>query len=235
MVEVSYPGAFLAGVVSFLSPCVLPLFPSYVSFITGLSFKDMKTGDRKRVRKLTVINSLLFIAGFSLVFVSMGASLSLLGGMFSQYQNAIRIGGGILIIIFGFFVMDIIHIRFLYKDFKLHPLRHPAGYFGSFLIGMTFAAGWTPCIGPILGTILITAAQKGTAIYGVKLLMFYSVGLALPFFVSSLAINSFLSHISLVYRYMKAIKIFSGLLLIAFGVLLLTNSINTISSLIPGL
>ena len=235
MVEVSYPGAFLAGVISFLSPCVLPLLPSYVSFITGLSFKDLKSGDRKRVRKLTIINSLLFITGFSLVFVSMGASLSFLSGLFSHYQDAIRIGGGILIIIFGFFVMDIVHIRFLYRDFKLHPMRHPAGYFGSFLIGMTFAAGWTPCIGPILGTILITAAQKGTTIYGVKLLLLYSIGLALPFFISSLAINSFLSHISIVYRYMRVIKILSGLLLIAFGVLLLTNAIGTISSFIPGL
>jgi len=235
MVEVSYPGAFLAGVVSFLSPCVLPLLPSYVSFITGLSFKEIKSGDRRRVRKLTIINSLLFIAGFSLVFVSMGASLSFLGGLFSQYQNAIRIVGGVLVIIFGFFVMDIVHIRFLYRDFKLHPMRHPAGYFGSFLIGMTFAAGWTPCIGPILATILITAAQEGTAIYGVKLLLIYSVGLALPFFVSALAINSFLSHINVLYRYMRFIKIFSGLLLIGFGVMLVTNSISSVSGLIPGL
>jgi cytochrome c-type biogenesis protein len=235
MVEVSYPGAFLAGVISFLSPCVLPLLPSYVSFITGLSFKEIKSGDRRRVRKLTIINSLLFIAGFSLVFVSMGASLSFLGGLFSQYQNVIRIGGGILVIIFGFFVMDIVHIRFLYRDFKLHPMRHPAGYFGSFLIGMTFATGWTPCIGPILGTILITAAQEGTAIYGGKLLLLYSTGLALPFFISALAINSFLSHINVLYRYMRFIKIFSGLLLIGFGVMLVTNSISSVSGLIPGL
>ncbi|HLC14978.1 MAG TPA: cytochrome c biogenesis protein CcdA [Thermodesulfovibrionia bacterium] len=235
MVEVSYPGAFLAGVISFLSPCVLPLLPSYVSFITGLSFKEIKSGDRKRVRKLTIINSLLFIAGFSLVFISMGASLSFLGGLFSHYQNVIRIVGGILVIIFGFFVMDIVHIRFLYRDFKLHPMRHPAGYFGSFLIGMTFAAGWTPCIGPILGTILITAAQEGTALYGVKLLLLYSTGLALPFFVSALAINSFLSHINVLYRYMRFIKIFSGLLLIGFGVMLVTNSISSVSGLLPGL
>ena len=235
MVEVSYPGAFLAGVISFLSPCVIPLLPSYVSFITGLSFKEIKSGDRKRVRKLTIINSLLFIAGFSLVFISMGASLSFLGGLFSHYQNVIRIVGGILVIIFGFFVMDIVHIRFLYRDFKLHPMRHPAGYFGSFLIGMTFAAGWTPCIGPILGTILITAAQEGTALYGVKLLLLYSTGLALPFFVSALAINSFLSHINVLYRYMRFIKIFSGLLLIGFGVMLVTNSISSVSGLLPGL
>lgn len=235
MTNITYPGAFIAGLASFLSPCVLPLLPSYVSFITGLSFDELKESDPKKVKKLTFINSLLFIAGFSVVFISMGASSSYLGNLLASHQDIIRIVGGIIIIIFGFYVMGIIKIGFLSREIKLHPRKHPAGYFGSFLIGMTFAAGWTPCIGPILGAILITAATSGTTLYGFKLLLVYSIGLGLPFFITSMAINTFLIHIQIVYRYMKSIMITSGLLLIAFGVLLLTDNLALISGILSDL
>lgn len=234
MKDISFTLAFLAGVLSFLSPCVLPLVPSYVSFITGMSFKDLTGGaDRKKVRNLTITNSLVFIAGFSAVFIALGASSSAAGRLLFEYQDSIRIIGGILIIIFGLFIAGFLKLDFLMRERKLHLAGRPAGYIGTFAIGMTFAAGWTPCIGPILGSILLYASSKGSALYGIKLLSVYSLGLALPFLISSLAINSFLSYSRKLQKYMRAIMIISGLLLMAFGVILLTNRLKDITGLFP--
>lgn len=234
MKDVSFPLAFLAGIMSFLSPCVLPLLPSYVSFITGVSFEDLTAGtDRRKIRYLTITNSLTFILGFSAVFVALGASSSVVGKFMFEYQEWIRIGGGILIIVFGLFVAGFLKLDFLMRDKKVHLSGKPAGYVGTFLVGMTFAAGWTPCIGPILGTILLYASSQGSAFYGFKLLAVYSLGLALPFFVSSLAINSFLSYSKKLMRYMRVIMIISGLLLILFGILLLTNRVREFTGFLP--
>ncbi len=226
--------AFLAGLLSFLSPCVLPLLPSYVSFITGVSFEQLTSDrDRKRVRFLTVTNSLAFIAGFSAVFISLGASSSFFGQLFYSYQKWMRIGGGILVIIFGLFISGLAKFDFLLREkrFRLHG--KPAGYLGSFIVGMTFAAAWSPCIGPILGTILLYAASEGSTSYGLKLLSVYSLGLALPFFVSSLALNTFLSYSKILYRFMRIIMFFSGALLVIFGIMLLSNKVREISRLFP--
>ncbi|MEK6580917.1 MAG: cytochrome c biogenesis protein CcdA [Nitrospirota bacterium] len=234
MKDVSFPLAFLAGIMSFLSPCVFPLVPSYVSFITGISFEDLTAGaDRKRVRNLTITNSLAFIFGFSAVFISLGASSSAVGQMLFRYQEWIRIIGGILVIIFGLFISGFLNLNFLMRDKKIHLSGRPAGYAGAFIIGMTFAAGWTPCIGPILGTILLYASSKGSAVYGIKLLAVYSLGLAVPFFISALAMNSFLSYSKKLQRYMRAIMIISGLLLIVFGIMLLTNRLRELTGLLP--
>jgi len=234
MKDVSFPLAFLAGIMSFLSPCVLPLLPSYVSFITGVSFEDLTTGsDRRKIRYLTITNSLAFILGFSSVFIALGASSSAVGKFMFEYQEWIRIGGGILIIVFGLFVAGFLKMDFLMRDKKVHLSGKPAGYVGTFLVGMTFAAGWTPCIGPILGTILLYASSQGSAFYGFKLLAVYSLGLALPFFISSLAINSFLSYSKKLMRYMRVIMIISGLLLILFGILLLTNRVREFTGFLP--
>jgi len=234
MKDVSFPLAFLAGVLSFLSPCVLPLVPSYISFITGISFEDLKEGtDRKRIRFLTITNSLSFIFGFSSVFIALGASSSVVGRLLFDYQDWIRIIGGVLVIFFGLFVSGFLKLNFLSSERKFHLSGRPAGYIGSFLIGMTFAAAWTPCIGPILGTILVYASSKGSAVYGFKLLSVYSLGLAVPFLISSLGFNAFLSYSNKISRYMRFIMIISGLLLIVFGILLLTNNVRQLSSLLP--
>jgi cytochrome c-type biogenesis protein len=234
MKDVSLTLAFLAGVLSFLSPCVLPLLPSYVSFITGISFEDLTSGaDRKRIRYLTITNSLCFIFGFSAVFMALGASSSFIGKVLFEYQEWIRMAGGILIIIFGLFVAGFLRLDFLMRDKKLHLSGKPMGYIGTALVGMTFAAGWTPCIGPILGTILLYASTQGSAAYGFKLLAVYSLGLALPFFVSSLAINSFLSYSRKLMKYMRVVMVGSGILLILFGVMLLTNRVGELTSLMP--
>jgi cytochrome c-type biogenesis protein len=234
--EISMPLSFLAGVVSFLSPCVLPLLPSYVTFITGMTFEDLTASeDRKKVMLLTLKNSLVFILGFSTVFMALGASSSLLGQLLFKYQDAVRIAGGILVIIFGLFIAGFLKMDFLMKERKIHLQGRPAGYIGTFLIGMTFAAGWTPCIGPILGSILVVASTQGSAAKGTLLLAVYSAGLAVPFLLAALAFNSFLSYTKVINRYMKFIMIFSGVLLIAFGVLLLTNRVSDLTALFPDL
>jgi cytochrome c-type biogenesis protein len=234
MKDVSYPFAFLAGILSFLSPCVLPLLPSYVSFITGISFEDLTVGvDRKRVRYLTITNSIAFISGFSAVFIALGASSSAIGSFLFEYLDLLRIIGGVLIIIFGLFISGFLKLSFLMKDKKIRLSGKPAGYIGAFIIGVTFAAGWSPCIGPILGTILLYASSKGSTVYGIKLLAVYSLGLAVPFFVSALAMNSFLSYSKKIARYMRVIMAVSGFLLIVFGIMLLTDSIKDLAKILP--
>jgi cytochrome c-type biogenesis protein len=234
MKDVSFSFAFLAGILSFLSPCVLPLVPSYVSFITGISFKDLTAGvDRKRIRYLTITNSVAFISGFSTVFIALGVSSSAIGSFLFEYLDLIRIIGGVLIIIFGLFISGFLKLDFLMKYKKIHLGGKPAGYLGTFIVGMTFAAGWSPCIGPILGTILVYAGSKGSAIYGLKLLAVYSLGLAVPFFISALAINSFLSYSKKLVRYMRVIMIISGVLLIVFGIMLLTDQVKYLTGLLP--
>ncbi len=231
--KICYLGAFLGGVLSFLSPCVLPLLPSYVSYITGISFEDLKAGDKKRIRKLTAINSLSFIAGFSFVFVMLGVFSSYLGRIFALYYDVIKTVGGFIIIFFGLYVMGVFKIGFLSMDKRVHLKSKPRGAAGSFVIGLSFASGWTPCIGPILASILVVAGTTGSAFYGFKLLLIYSAGLAIPFFITSMAINTFLSHYRGIQKYMKAIMILSGLLLIGFGVLLLTGEVTSLMSLVP--
>lgn len=236
MTEATVPLSFFAGVVSFLSPCVLPLVPSYVTFITGMSFEELNANEnRKRVMYLTFTNSMVFILGFSTVFIALGASSSLLGQVLSRYQDWLRITGGILTIIFGLFIAGVLKSDFLMKERKVHLQGRPAGYIGTFLIGMTFAAGWTPCIGPVLGSILLVASTKGAAIEGIKLLSAYSAGLAIPFLLSALAFNSFLSYTKMIHRYMRSVMIVSGVLLIIFGGLLLTNKVSELTSFFPSL
>ncbi len=235
MTNVGYIGAFFGGVLSFLSPCVLPLIPSYVSYITGISFEDFKSGDKAFIRKLTLVNSSAFVLGFSIVFILLGISSSFIGSFFSFYYDQIRIVGGIIIIFFGLYVMGILKLNFLSSDKRIHLKSKPRGVLGSLIVGLTFGAGWTPCIGPILGSILLIAGTSGSAMYGFKLLLVYSVGLAIPFITTSLLINSFLSHFSAIQKYMKLIMILSGLLLISFGIILLTDSVHLLLSVAPDL
>jgi cytochrome c-type biogenesis protein len=235
MSDLSFPLAFLAGVLSFLSPCVLPLVPSYISFITGMSFEDLTDKDTKRITFATLANSLVFSLGFSTVFVSLGASSSLIGLWFFQFQDWIRIVGGVLVIVFGLFIAGVLKMDFLQRERKFHLRGRPAGYIGTFLIGMTFAAAWTPCIGPILGSILLVASSEGSTAYGIELLSVYSLGLAIPFMASALAFNSFLNYSKNIRKYMRAVMIISGIILVVFGVLLLTDRLRDLSAYLPDL
>jgi cytochrome c-type biogenesis protein len=235
MSNVGYIGAFLGGVLSFLSPCVLPLIPSYVSYITGVSYEEFKTGDKSLIRRLTIINSSAFVIGFSTIFILLGISSSFIGSLFSIYYDQIRIVGGVIIIIFGLYVMGILKLNFLASDKRVHLKSKPRGVLGSLVVGLTFGAGWTPCIGPILGSILLIASTAGSALYGFKLLLVYSLGLAIPFITTSLLINTFLSHFSAIQRYMRVIMILSGLLLIGFGVMMVTDNVHLLLSMAPDL
>ncbi len=229
--EISGMIAFSAGLLSFVSPCVFPLVPSYITYITGASFKELADAEaRSNLRWAALFHSLFFIIGFSLVFILMGASATYLGQLFAQYQYWIMKGGGVLIILLGIHFTGIINISFLQIEKRFEMRKKPLGYAGSFLVGVVFAAGWTPCIGPILSTILIYASTSKSLATGIRLLTYYSIGLGIPFFLSSLALNSFLSAFHKIKRYMRAINIVSGLFLIGIGILFLTDTFREINS-----
>ena len=227
--EVSVLIAFAAGFLSFISPCVLPLVPSYITYITGVSFHELTDQEtRKKVKWTTLIHSCLFILGFSTVFILMGASASYLGQILSKYQTWIMKIGGILIILLGIhFILQIFPFLQIEKRFEMK--RKPLGYLGSFLVGIVFAAGWTPCIGPILSTILIYASTSQQMATGIILLAFYSLGLGIPFLLASLAFNFFLSTFEKIRRYMKVIIFISGFFLIGVGILLLTGTFRVVT------
>lgn len=223
--------AFLAGLLSFVSPCVLPLVPSFVTYITGLTFEDITSDkDRARIRKITISNSLAFIAGFTTIFILFGASATFIGQVFLQYQDIIQKVGAVLIILFGLYIMGVLKLNFLTKEKKFHIENKPSGYFGSYIVGMAFAAGWTPCVGPILGTILLYASTTGSIGKGIGLLAVYSLGLGLPLFISALAINTFISTFKVIARYMRWITIISGVFLILIGVMIFTNSFTIVTT-----
>lgn len=223
--------AFSAGFLSFVSPCVLPLVPAYVSFVTGLSLDELTRGHESyRVKWTTLKNALLFIAGFSTVFILFGASATMIGQLLLTYQREVRWVGGGLIVFFGLYVMGVFNFRFLMADKRFHLQGRPAGYLGSYLVGVAFAAGWTPCVGPILGSILLYASTTHSVGQGVQLLTAYSLGLGLPLLVTALGLNTFLARMKTVGRFMPAVTFVSGLFLVAVGLLITTNSLSILSS-----
>ena len=215
--------AFSAGLFSFLSPCVLPLFPSYLSFITGMSVDrlagEVDAGTRTRV----LLHSIAFIAGFTAVFVSLGASFSAAGQLLMDYRDAIRIAGGALIVIFGLYIAGVLRIGILGRTQQLQIQSKPAGLIGSFAVGLTFAIGWTPCVGPILGSILTLASTDKTVSQGIALLLAYSLGLGVPFLLSSVALGNFLRFFKHYRRFIPTVERVAGVVLVAVGVLVVTN------------
>jgi len=225
--NISMVGAFIAGLLSFLSPCVLPLIPSYITYITGHSFADLQAEHPShKVRQQTIIHSLLFITGFTCVFVLLGASATFMGDFLYANKTAIRRVGGILIVVFGIHVSGVFDIGVLLGEKRLTLHRKPAGYLGSVIVGIVFAAGWTPCIGPILATILAVAATEGR---GVWLLLSYSMGLAIPFFLAALAMHQFLIFFRRFKRHIRIFEIITGVLMVVVGVLIFTNYLAVIS------
>ena len=230
--QVSLFAAFSAGLLSFVSPCVLPLVPSYVSYITGLSVEKLaNVEERSHFKSLIITNSLLFIAGFSTVFIAFGASASLIGQLFYEYQDVIRKVGGVLIIIFGLYLMGVLKLSFFMTARRvLHFEARPVGYLGSGLIGTAFAAGWTPCVGPVLGTILAYASTTESMSSGIMLLSAYSLGLGLPFFLTAFGMDRFLSYFKRLRGYIGGVSFVSGVLLILVGVMIFTDSVTMMTS-----
>ena len=224
--DVTYPVALLYGLLSFFSPCVLPLIPSYFCFITGLSLEELTASPKAAIRRKVILSTIAFVLGFSVVFIILGASASLLGGLISQHKGVIRIIGGALIILFGLQLAGILRIPGLQYDKRVHIQKKPLHFLGTFVIGMAFGAGWTPCIGPILGSLLIMAQDKETVAQGVRLLCIYSVGLALPFIVLSVGINYLLAFTRKATKVLRYANPLAGVLLIATGLLLVTDKLS---------
>ena len=230
--QVSLFAAFSAGILSFVSPCVLPLVPSYVSYITGLSLEQLTdAAERHRLRKSILVNSLLFIAGFSTVFIAFGASASFIGQVLYEYQDIIRKIGAVFIIIFGLYMVGLLKLKFLMTEHHLVQFdKRPVGYVGSFLIGTAFAAAWTPCVGPILGAILAYASTTESMQDGILLLASYSLGLGLPLFITAFSVDSFLNYFKKARLYLRGVSVVGGSFLILAGVLIYGDSLTRITS-----
>lgn len=213
--------AFGAGFISFFSPCVLPLLPAYLSFITGLSLDDLR--EKNVNRRLVIARVLAFILGFTIVFVLLGASVTFFRNIVVQNREFIKILAGIIIIIFGIHLTGLLKIKFLNYEKKLHLTNIHAGLIGSFIVGVAFSIGWSPCIGPILGSILTMAATEANVGRGIILLSVYSLGLAIPFLLTAIFVDTLLKRFSRLTKYIKPVSIAGGILLICVGVYLIAN------------
>ena len=231
--DVSLIAAFAAGFLSFVSPCVLPLIPGYISFVSGVSVEEMRADAPPATSRLQVfVTSLAFVIGFSLVFIALGASATAIGKfMFAKLPLLSKIAGAVLIV-FGLHTMGVFRLAFLETEKRVHAQRKPAGPLGAMLVGVAFAFGWTPCIGPILGGILAIAGSRNSVGEGITLLAVYSLGLGIPFLLTSLAINQFFGAAKRIRKYYHAIELASGALLVAIGVLIITGQLTIIVRLL---
>ncbi|MDF1502141.1 cytochrome c biogenesis protein CcdA [Roseisolibacter sp. H3M3-2] len=228
--SVGFAVAFTAGLLSFLSPCVLPLIPSYVTFITGLSLDDAQ-----QARRSALVHALLFVLGFSLIFIALGAGATALGRVLIAYRGAITKVGGVLIVIFGLYLLGVFNVGLLARERRMHLADKPAGYLGTVLVGIAFGAGWTPCIGPILGAILTYNMSNADLSHGTALLAAYSLGLAVPFVVSALALRRFFDFFTRVRGKLLVLSRASGALLVLVGVLMVTNQFTRLATRLQAL
>ena len=225
--SVSFAVAFLAGLLSFLSPCVLPLVPSYLGFITGMSLEEL-SGNRSR--RTVLLPAVFFTIGFSLVFLIMGASATFLGQLLLRYQDWVARIGGVLIILFGLHLLGILRIGAFLRERRVQMNARPVGYFGAGLAGVVFGAGWTPCIGPVLGTLLTYASARANLATGMLLLTSYALGLAVPFLAAAWATSSFLNTSRGIRRYIPVFEKVSGVILLVAGILLVSGSFSALSA-----
>jgi len=227
--DVAVPIAFGAGLASFLSPCVLPLIPSYVTFITGMTLDDVA-----RAKRTALVHSLLFVLGFSLIFLALGASATLLGRLLVTYRVWISRVGGVLVLIFGLYLLGVFNLGAFARERRVHITDKPLGYLGTVVVGIAFGAGWTPCIGPILGSILTYAATQADVSRGVGLLAAYSLGLAIPFVLAAVAIERFVAVFQRMRSGMVWVSRISGGLLVVVAILMLTDYLTVITGVLQG-
>lgn len=220
--------AFVAGILSFLSPCVLPLVPGYVSLISGSTVEQLKAREEKSLRAV-MLHSAMFILGFSLVFIALGAGATVLGQALGRFRRDLTMIAGAVIIVFGLHLIGIFKIKALYADKRMHDVKGGSSPLGAFLVGFAFAFGWTPCIGPVLAGILTLAAAEETVTKGMGLLAVYSAGLAVPFLLTSLGVDRFLAFYTRFRRHLHAVEVISGVLLVAIGALVLTGRFTVLS------
>src|SRR5262245_45149386 len=231
MDNVSVLYAFGAGLVSFLSPCVLPLVPGYISIISGSSLDQLKAQERDSSLFRTVLmNSIMFIIGFSVTFIMLGATATWIGQLLLSRMRLLSRLAGLLLIVFGIHLTGLVKINFLYRDKRFHNVEKPRGLLGALVLGLAFAFGWTPCIGPILASIMAIASTRETVGQGMFLLGVYSAGLGIPFLLTSVALNKFLAFYGRFKRHFHAVEVASGALVIVVGVLILTGSLTRLAT-----
>lgn len=230
---VEIPAAVLAGLLSFISPCVLPLIPGYLSFISGVSIDELSSKEKAGGHLWKVfINTVFFVLGFSLVFVILGAGATKIGNLFQANLNIFNKVAGVVVFVFGLHVVGLFKIKALNYEKRFHSQGKKMGVLGSMVIGIAFAFGWTPCIGPILGAILTLAAQQGSVSHGIILLLFYSAGLGIPFILTALLFNYLIGAFGFIKRHFRAVEIVSGSLLMLVGVMIFFNLLQIISTFI---
>lgn len=232
--SVSLALAFVAGLLSFLSPCVLPLVPSYVTFITGITLEELKSGDGQTARKHAALHAAFFVLGFSIVFIALGATATALGTVLRRSLPLIQQIGGIVIIAFGLFLVGLLRLPWLMRERRFFIRSKPAGFAGSAVVGVAFGAGWTPCVGPVLASILLYAGIKASMMKGMLLLAAYAVGLGIPFFLAAVGFNWYLAGTRQLIRWLRPMEIAAGLVLIAMGTLLFTGRFTMLSGFLAG-
>jgi cytochrome c-type biogenesis protein len=230
---VSFALAFAAGLASFLSPCVLPVVPGYVGFVTGVTLDDFNSARRASVQRQAALHSALFILGFSVLFVALGASATALGTLVRRSLPLIQQIGGAVIVLFGLYILGVIRLPLLMQEWRVRLSAKPAGMFGSVIAGLAFGAGWTPCIGPVLAGILLYAGMSATMLQGAALLAVYALGLGIPFFIAAVGFNWFLSRTRFLRPWLPAIERAAGVVMVAAGALLFTGRLAAISRLVP--
>jgi len=231
MQSISFVTAFFAGLVSFVSPCVLSLVPAYLSFISGMSVDQMqREEDRRKAIGRTGLNALAFVLGFSLVFVLLGASATFLGQFLRGKMAILNKVAGAIVVLFGLHIAGVFRIRFLDYEKRFHPRTKSSGLMGAFFVGMAFAFGWTPCIGPFLAAILAYAAIQETVAQGIVLLGVYALGLGIPFLLTGLVVHVFFAAFDRIKRHFRTIEIASGMLLILVGLLIFTDNFQILAS-----
>ncbi len=230
MLDVSVWGAFLAGLLSFVSPCVLPLVPPYLAWLAGVSFEELRDDSAGSAQKRRiVVAALAFVLGFTTVFVGLGATASVIGKTIAQYFDTLSIIAGVIIIIMGLHFLGVFRIGLLYREARVQVNRKPVGLFGAYVIGLAFAFGWTPCVGPVLAAILFVAGSEGTAARGAMLLAIYSLGIGIPFILAALFASRFLAWAARFRRHMHKVEMAMGGLLVVTGILFITGQMATMS------
>lgn len=232
--NLTYSMAFINGIMSFFSPCVLPLLPAFFTFITGYTLEELTNERDSEIIKKAFTYTIAYTLGFSTVFILMGASASFIGGYITSHAGIIRILGGLVIIILGIHMTGLIPIKILHMEKRLHLTDNPVHILETFIIGMAFAAGWSPCIGPFLASTLIVASSEGTALQGVKLLAVYSAGLAIPFLIISLFINFVLTFMKKASKILRYVNMAAGIILVLTGVALVADKMTLITNMIGG-
>lgn len=232
--SVSLGLAFLAGLVSFLSPCVLPLVPSYVTFVTGMTLDELTLAGPASARRRAALHASLFVLGFTLVFVALGATATTLGAVLRRSLPLVQQVGGVVIALFGLWMLGVLRLPALMRERRVHLAAKPAGMFGSVLVGVAFGAGWTPCVGPVLASILLYAGTHGSMLHGMLLLGVYALGLGLPFWVAAVGLNWYLAGARRIARWIRPIEIGSGILLLVVGVLLVSGRFAMLSNFFAG-